>query len=186
MAWAAGCAGNSSFKLHKAQRTVACPVSFAIVTRTASSPHRGQMNTVGSFFFTIRITRRLLLPNLHSSIRSGGQESIFTFGRGLLSLIHRAQRQILESVRGVNFRCLSIDSLNLAFVRQATYVAIALQRGQPNGLGALGSRRVAFVVALAFRKRLSAFLTWRNALLQVLSMFATRIRISSSMAVRLI
>jgi len=45
---------------------------------------------------------------------------------------------------------------------------------------------VAFVVALAFRKRLSAFLTWRNALLQVLSMFATRIRISSSMAVRLI
>src|SRR5205809_7560413 len=40
------------------------------------------MNTVGSFFFTIRTTRRLLLPNPHSSIRSGGQDSIFTFGRG--------------------------------------------------------------------------------------------------------
>src|SRR5712691_10593614 len=59
---AAGCAGKSSFRLHRAQRTVACPVSLAIVTLTASSPHRGQTNTVGSFFLTMRITRRLLLP----------------------------------------------------------------------------------------------------------------------------
>src|SRR5436309_11190827 len=62
MAWAAGCAWNSSFSWHMAQRTTALPVSFAIVTRTASSPHRGHMKTVGSLFFTIRITLRLLLP----------------------------------------------------------------------------------------------------------------------------
>src|SRR6267143_1649110 len=79
--WAAGCAGKSSLSWQRAQRTVACPVCLSIVTLTASSPHRGHVKTVGSFFLTILTTRRLLLPNSNLSYPQEREESLFTFGR---------------------------------------------------------------------------------------------------------
>src|SRR2546428_2497320 len=48
-----------------AHATTAFPVALSIETLTASSPHRGHTKTVGSFFFTIRTTRRLLRPKTH-------------------------------------------------------------------------------------------------------------------------
>jgi len=47
----------------------------------------------------------------------------------LTSLISRVQRKTLESQWGVNVRGFSIDSLNLVFVRETAYVAIALRHG---------------------------------------------------------
>src|SRR5713226_8757006 len=80
--WAAGWAGNSSLSWQRAQRTVACPVCLSIVTLTASSPHRGQVKTVGSFFLTILTTRRLLLPNPNRSHPRRGRSQYLPLVRG--------------------------------------------------------------------------------------------------------
>src|SRR5213594_1369255 len=57
-------------------------MSSLLVNRslTASSPHRGQVKTVGSFFLTILTTRRLLLPNSNDSQPQRGWSQYLPLG----------------------------------------------------------------------------------------------------------
>jgi len=64
--WLEGVAVNSRFNPHAPHCTMAGPDPSGSFTRIDSSPQTGQVNTVGSFFFTTLITLLLRLPNFNS------------------------------------------------------------------------------------------------------------------------
>jgi len=65
--WLEGVAANSRFNPHAPHWTMAGPDPSGSFTRIDSSPQTGQVNTVGSFFFTTLITLLLRLPKFNFS-----------------------------------------------------------------------------------------------------------------------
>jgi len=59
---------------------VACPVSLAMVTLTASSPASRADKHRGEFLLDDGITRASSSPQWLGTLQADGQDSIFTFG----------------------------------------------------------------------------------------------------------